>query len=772
MFKNVFAKVFLFVSVILVVSASPGFSQSAGRVWQEVDDSAFKERPVERFAVSGAYKTFRLNKQALKTILENAPLEFDSFGESPGVILEMPMPDGSFERFTIKESPIMEPELAAKFPEFKTYIGQGIENPTATTRFDLMPTGFHSIILSDQGTIYINPYSKSDIENYISFNKASLRQNPTPFVCETEMMRAPIDFSTSDLKIYNDIPSIVTNGTTLRQYRLALAATGEYTVAAGGTVPLAMARQVTTMNRVNGVYERELAVRMNIIANNDLIIYTDGATDPYTNNSGSAMLGENTTNLNAVIGSANYDIGHVFSTGGGGVATLNSPCGANKARGVTGLPNPTGDVFDIDFVSHEMGHQWGGSHTFNGSSGNCSGGNRSASNAFEPSSGSTIQAYAGICTPQNLQLNSNDYFHVRSLEQMVTFISGGGSCSADTANGNTPPAISVAGGTTFNIPANTPFELTAVGSDINGDTVTYNWEEYDLGPADAVGQPPSGSADAPVFRSYPATTSPSRMFPSIQYVLNNDNLPPSTYNCGGPTCVTGEVLPTISRSMTFQVTARDNRAGGGGINSTTANVVVDAGSGPFKVTAQDSLLAPNWQANTMQTVTWNVANTNAAPVSAANVMISLSTDGGLTFPTVILASTPNDGSEQIIVPNMPTTMARLKVQPVGNIFFDISNVNFTITAPTAAGASVSGRVLSASGRAIKGSVLTLLNTQTNEFRSVFSNQFGYYRFDDVAVGNFYILTINDRKGFNFPNNQQSFTLNDNLTGINFLGNPR
>ncbi len=755
--------------VLLVVNVVSG-QQSSDSVWREVSDSNFKQRPVDRFMTTDSYKTFRLNKAALKSILTSAPQESDTVGQTSSIILTLPMPDGTFERFAIKESPIMEAELAAKFPEIKTYLGQGIDNPTATTRFDLMPSGFHAMILSDQGTIYINPHSAKDRNNYISFNKANLGKNPNPFVCEVGSKETLLDVEPLNYKTYNDTPNIVTNGTTLRQYRMALAATGEYTAAVGGgTVAGALAAQVLIMNRVNGVYERELSVRMNIIANNNLIIYTNPATDPYTNNDGVMMLGQNQTNVTTVIGTANYDIGHVFSTGGGGVATLQSPCNAGtKARGVTGLPTPIGDPFAIDFVAHEIGHQFGGNHTFNGSSGNCPA--RSALNAFEPSSGSTIQAYAGICPPQNLQLNSNDYFHVRSLEEMVAFITNagtGGSCSGNSATGNTPPSVSVVGGTTFNIPQNTPFTLTASGSDINGDTIAYNWEEYDLGPADALDQPVNSAVNAPIFRSYLATTSPTRTFPSLQYILNNNNLPPPTYICGGPTCLTGEVLPTIARTMTFQMTARDNRAGGGGVNSTTATVNVDAGSGPFKVTAQDSF-APNWQGNSSQTVTWNVANTTNAPVSAANVSILLSTDGGITFPTTILASTPNDGTQVINVPNSPTTMARLKVQAVGNIFFDISNVNFTITlGPSAASVSVAGRVLSAEGRGIAQARVSITD-QNGTARTARTNSFGYFRFEAVGAGQIYTFDIR-HKQYQFT--PQTLPVNDDISDLNFIAQP-
>ena len=745
----------LIFSLLLVLSISSIVvgQKSGDGVWRQVDDSNFKQRPIDQFVTPDGYKSFRVNKNILKAILKAAPQEYNTIGQISDVILTLPMPNGSFEKFAIKESPIMEPALAAKFPGIKTYIGQGIDNPTATTRFDFMPSGFHAIILSNQGTIYINPYSTKDTNNYISFNKASLVENPNPFFCEFGAKEVPMDFKTPEFKIYGDTPNLVTNGTTLRTYRLAVAATNEYAVAVGNNlVADTLAAQVIVMNRVNGIYERELSVRFNIIANNDLILYAGdnlscgpgsneactAANDGYTNNNGTTMLGENAAKLNAVIGAPNFDIGHVFSTGGGGIAVFQSPCGNNKARGVTGLPTPLGDPFAIDYVSHEIGHQFGGNHTFNGTNDRCFIA-RNAATAYEPLSGSTIIAYAGICTPQNLQPHSDDYFHIISLEEIVSFINNpatGDSCGTDTLTGNSIPTVNVVGGPAFDIPQNTPFTLTASGTDLNGDALTYNWEQYDLGPRDLGGQTVNPMGTAAIFRSYPATASPSRIFPSLQYILNNDNLPPNGYPCGfiNP-CKIGEILPTIGRSMNFQVTVRDNRAGGGGVNSTTATVNVDGNSGPFKVTAQDSLLAPDWMTNTLETVTWNVANTDVAPVSAANVMILLSTDGGQTFPIVLAANTPNDGTEQIVVPNMQTMTARIKVQAVNNIFFDISNVDFTIANPLAAGASVSGRVVTSNGSGISRTLVKLTNGSSGETYSATTNQFGYFRFDDLSVSN-------------------------------------
>ncbi len=637
-----------------------------------------------------AYKTFRLDQNLLALLLASAPKEFAQTIATAQTTITIPMPDGKLARFSIEESPIMEPALAAQFPQIKTYRGQGIDDPTATTRFDVTPAGFHAIVLSAGDTVYVDPYAKGDTANYISYYKRDFRKEGASFQCF-------FDEANKDLPpLPSQAVPYVSNAGTLRTYRLALAANVEYTAAAGGTVPAAMARMTTTMNRVNGIYERDLSIRMVMVANNANIVFVT-EPDGYTNNNGFSMLGQNQTKLDTVIGNANYDIGHVFSTGGGGVANLNVPCVTNnKARGVTGLSNPTGDVFDVDYVAHEMGHQFGGRHTFNGSQGSCGSGGGS-STSYEPGSGTTIMAYAGICTTQNVQLNSNDYFHVKSLEEIIAFMTTTGNCAAQSATGNTQPTVSA--GVDFTIPKGTPFALTAAGSDPNGDTLTYCWEEYDLGPS----SPPDNDVDGfarPLLRSYTPVSSPSRMFPSLNYILNNANIPPATFQCGGTVenpinCITGEVLPSITRTMSFQVTARDNRAGGGGVNTDTMLVNVTAASGPFFITQPDS--AVSWVGDTSQTVTWDVANTNAAPVNCSLVKISLSTDGGNTFPIIIAPSTPNDGSQVITVPQVTTAQARIKVEAVGNIFFDISNANFTINATCSFSATPSSQFFPATG---------------------------------------------------------------------------
>ncbi|MCX7612554.1 MAG: M12 family metallo-peptidase, partial [Ignavibacterium sp.] len=600
---------------------------------------------------------YQLNINALTNLLSDVPMEFTADATRRAKIIYIPMPDGSFQRFRFVESPVMSPELQRKAPHTRTFLGYGIDDKYASVRFDFTPNGFHAMILSPNGRVFVDPYSKGDIENYISYYTRDYHNSNKIRDCELD---APEDR-------VNEINYLLQNvetrliGPQLRTYRLALACTGEYATFHGGTITSVRAAMVTSVNRVVGVYEKELGIRMVLVPNNDTLIFLDPNTDPYTNNSGTAMLSQNQTTIDSRIGSANYDIGHVFSTGGGGVASLACVCvNGLKARGVTGSPQPVGDPFDIDYVAHEMGHQFGANHTFNSVTGSCSG-NRVASKAYEPGSGSTIMAYAGICGSDNLQNFSDPYFHVASYDEIVVYTNNGtgNSCAQITNTGNSAPIVTVPSGG-FYIPRSTPFSLTGSATDPNGDPLTYDWQQYDLGPAGTWNNP---SGNAPIFRVWNPTTSPTRTFPRLQNLLNN-------------TTPVGEVMPTYSRTLTFRMVVRDNRAGGGGVDYAQIQFQVDGNSGPFQVTYPNTnLTLPGLST---QTITWDVANTNLAPVNCSSVNIHLSLDGGNTFPILLASNTPNDGSETVTLPANQTTQARIRVEAVGNIFFDISNVNFSI----------------------------------------------------------------------------------------------
>ncbi|HRE42102.1 MAG TPA: M12 family metallo-peptidase [Ignavibacteria bacterium] len=627
-------------------------------VWNDVSEHDIILKG-ERRIFPTASRVVKTNFNDLKNKLNQAPLERTPEANSNPLIIELPMPNGTMQRFSVTEYSAMEFGLATKFPDFKTFNAKGIDDPYAVGKLDYTLHGFHAMILSPNGDFFIDPYSTNENENYISYYKKDFTSINDKFKCE--LTDEALNHNKIDFSHYE---GIITSGTELRTYRLANACTGEYAQFHGGTVPSALAAIVTAVNRVNTVYERDFAVRLLLIANNDQIIYTNAATDPFTNNNGSTMLGQNQTTCDNVIGNANYDVGHVFSTGGGGVAFLRSVCvTGSKARGVTGLPQPIGDPFYIDYVAHEMGHQFGGNHTFNSTTSGCGGGNRNAGTAYEPGSGSTIMAYAGLCGGTNLQNLSDDYFHTGSFSEMAIYtqLLQGNNCAVILPVANTPPNPTVPTGG-FTIPISTPFKLTGSATDTeNPGSLTYCWEQYDLGPAGAPGTP---SGNAPIFRSFKPETTPTRYFPKLSNILAG-------------TSQIGEILPTYARSLSFRFTVRDNSVLAGGVQFGQVTFNVSDQAGPFTVTSPNTNIT--WNPVTAYNVTWNVANTNASPVSCANVNIKMSSDGGLTWPTTLVSNTPNDGSQLVNFPIIVSNTVRVMVEAADNIFFDVSNVNFSLS---------------------------------------------------------------------------------------------
>ena len=636
------------ICAILIFSSSFG----QGSLWNKTSENRVRNlSKMERASMPKEYQLFSLDFDNLKERLQEAPSENSG---SSNLIIEFPNQNGEYTSYKIFYAPIMEAGLANRYPDIKSYIGISVDG-TSSIRFSTTIFGLHVIALTGKsGTYYIDTYTKN-LENYIVYARSNISSNNAFSCLVKEDELAPRLLETN---------AVLANDGKFRQYRLAMACTIEYASfhinAAGlGAGTLAqkkaavLAAMNVTMTRVNGLYERDMSLRMNLVANNDLVIFVD--SDNFTNDNASSLINESQAEIDAAIGSSNYDIGHTVSTGGGGLAQLNSPCTGNKARGITGSSAPVGDPFDIDYVAHEIGHQFGAQHTFN----NSCGGNRSAGTAVEPGSGNTIMGYAGICAP-DVQNNSDAHFHTVSLNQMMAFTIGTGNCAPNASNGNTPPVVNA--GVDRTIPKGTPFILFPQSvTDANGDSLTYCWEQTDTAIAT---QPPTASnTSGPSFRSNPPVTAPERYMPALATVV------------AGNLSSTWEVVSTAARSYNFALTVRDNRMPNGG-QTTRDNVLVTASNtiGPFSVNSQNTIEA--WAQGSTQTITWI---RNGAETLSANVDIYLSTDGGVTFPTLLTPSgVPNSGSATITVPNVVTQTARIMVRAKENIYYAVNSRNILI----------------------------------------------------------------------------------------------
>jgi hypothetical protein len=590
---------------------------------------------------------YDLDVAGIKIAVAGAPAR--GTGKS-ATIVSFPNDSGTMERFVIYEASNMDPELAARYPEIKSYAGQGIDDPTAVIRFSISPLGLQAMrMAADKPTVFIEPYS-SDLKTYSVYKRADKTMAFTKFDCQVmDHARQAGGSSFSTARPNADDGK-------LRTYRLAMSVTGEYTAYHGGTKALALAAINATMTRVNGVFEMDFGVNMVLISNTDAVIYTSASSDPY----GSTDANYNSqlaSTLSSVIGNANFDIGHLMSAIGnnGNAGCIGCVCASGKGSGFTTSTVPTGDNFDIDFVAHEMGHQFGANHTFTFS-------NEGTGVQNEPGSGSTIMGYAGITGATDVQPHSDPFFHAVSIQQVTNYVKTT-SCQTNTTTGNSIPTANA--GADYTIPKGTPFMLTGSGTDANGDALTYCWEQMNSGTSSTT-YPSVTATSGPAFKSFIPTSSPVRYFPRMATVKT------------GATSWQWEAVPNVARTMSFRLTVRDNRAGGPANNSDDMVVTVNATAGPFTVSAPNT--AVSWAAGSTQTVTWNVAGTTANGINAANVDILLSTDGGNTYPIIILAGTPNDGTQAITVPNNPGTQNRIMVKGSNHIFFDISNTNFTITA--------------------------------------------------------------------------------------------
>jgi len=628
--------------------------QAAPNLWQDV---TFDQRALGNAELAVRY--FEADYQALQSSLGQVPHE--NTGDRSRQI-ELPMPDGSLESFAIVESPIMHVDLAHRYPEIKTYKLYGIDGSIASGRADITQKGFHAMLQSSHGLVFIDPDETSNTNRY-----RSRRRNDQPaqgFSCGVHRTGSNLFDQPEALAR----PRNRLTGNFLT-YRLAVAATEEYVTEVGGTIAAAQAEIVTAINRVNVFYERDLGIRLLLVANNDSLIERTDDTC-LTNNNTAAMLSENQLWIDGLIGNSNYDVGHVFGTSPGGVAFIESVCDASfKAGGVSGLANPTGDEFYIDFVAHEIGHQFGAEHVFNGTTSSCDT-NRVAATAVEPGSGSTIMGYAGICGAENLQNNSDATFHAGSIAQIDAFTGIGGNCYIPVANGNSDPTLSTASNRT--IPRDTPFVLdntTAMDADV-GDTLSYQWDQMDdTGTATSAATFGQDLGDNPLFRSYPPQSVSYRNFPALGTQLQG------MYD-------EAEVMACSSRNLNFRLTVRD---GSSGQATNDVRVTVNQNAGPFAITGTLDTAQTLTLASAPFTLTWDVANTGSgSPVNCANVDIDLLTfdDGSYTNYSVhpILAATTNDGTEPITITPLTHShpQARIRVKCSDNVFYDISDGNLNL----------------------------------------------------------------------------------------------
>ena len=636
------------------------------------------DKAVDRLSFPKTFLLYDINEEEFSTQL----MSIVDHSENKSCTITLPNANGNEEQFEIYEASNFEPDLQARFPEIRAFSGKGVTDKYATLKMSIAPKGMQAMIFrTNAANECIEPYT-SDHTVYAVFQSQQIKTSfPWKCYAPEELLTESIDNKIHAAGFTHR------SGGDLKTLRLAQSVTAEYSNYFGATsasqVALVLAAINATLTRCNGVYERDLAIHLNLISNTTSVIYYNPSTDPYDAASTGASGTWNAqlqSTLTTVIGESNYDIGHLFgaSGGGGNAGCIGCICSnGSKGSGYTSPADgiPQGDNFDIDYVVHEVGHQLGANHTFSMT-------NEATGVNKEVGSGITIMGYAGI-TGQDVAPHSIDIYHQASIAQIQTNLLTK-TCPVTTiiTTANIGPIVALVNN--YIIPKSTPFALTGSATDANGDAVTYCWEQNDNASASQTATASVASetkATGPNWISFKPTTSPVKYFPQLSTILAGSNI--SGPLSGGDVGANTEALSSVGRTLNFRLTVRDNsvyRSSApvkvGQTSFTDMTVTVSAAAGPFVVTTPNTALS--WLAGSSQVITWNVAGTTVSPVNCANVKISLSTDGGLSFPTVLAVSTPNDGMETIVIPVINSTTARIKIESVGNIFFDISNTNFTI----------------------------------------------------------------------------------------------
>lgn len=642
---------------------------------------ALKHKAVARVSFPTVFQLFDVRMEQLQQ--ELLSIAGDRVSRR-STILSLPNADGVFEEYEMVEASNFEPELQARFPEIRAYSGRGITDPYATVKLSLDPQGVQAMIFrAGRENEFMEAYS-SDQRTYAVF-RSQRRPGQLPWNCSTPQDH--LEATINDQVMSSDVV-VNRSGGNLKTIRLAQSCNAEYSNYFGATgssqVGLVLAAFNATLTRCNGIYEKDLALHLNLIAATTNVIYYNPSTDPYTTMS--SWNNQLQTTLTNVIGESNYDIGHMFgaSGGGGNAGCIGCICvNGSKGKGITSPADaiPQGDNFDIDYVAHEVGHQLGGNHTF-------SHGNEGSGVNKEVGSGITIMGYAGI-TSQDVAPHSIDIFHQASISQIQANLNTKTCPVTQSISGtNATPVITPIAD--FTIPRSTPFALTGIATDADGDALTYCWEQNDNASSTQTGTSSVASitkATGPNWLSFLPTSSPTRLFPRLSTILAGQNVTGPLP--GGDAGANIEALSSVARTLNFRLTVRDNApysSSNPEVGQTTFDdvvVTVNGTAGPFAVTAPNTAIT--WAPGSTQTITWSVNSTNLSPINCANVKITMSTDSGKTFPHVLAETTPNDGSQSVVMPSIATKGARVKIEAIGNIFFDISNANFTIGDPPLCG---------------------------------------------------------------------------------------
>lgn len=622
------------------------YSSAQSDYWQQkASENSLDKNFSERFDVDKGQQ-FSFDEQMFKKELSKV-----SVAKKNTATVYFPNKEGKMTAFQVFEAPVLSPELSLKFPEIRSYAGHSVGATKSKIRFSVSHKGIQSMMVQagNEGSTFMQ---KDAGNNYVLYTRDPNSSRNADFLCSTK---------SSIADNLGGMTQRVVDDQVLRKLRLAVSASGEYTQFHGGTVPDALAAINATITRINQVFETDLAITLELVTGLDQVIFTDAATDPYDGNLNSQT--QNT--LDNVLGSANYDIGILLNQAGqsdGNAGFIGSVC-VNGRKGscyATGQI-PQGDLFDIDFVSHEMGHQLGANHTWSFES-------EGTAVQVEPASGTTIMGYAGIVGSNNVAANGDDYFHYVSIVQITDYIKST-NCAETVSLTNVAPVITPTGN--FTIPKSTPFLLSAEATDADVDDVlTFSWEQIDNGivPQSAFG--PNNPLGAN-FKSQEPSVSPERYFPKLSSVMSGQ-LTQSSPSIGAA----WETLSDVERELNFALTVRDNALGGGQVVSDLVNIFVENSAGPFVVTSQGSAVVAI--AGSVETITWDVANTNISPINTQSVDILLSIDGGLTFPISIAENVLNDGTHDIVIPGNPTTEARIMVKANDNIYFAVNAADFTI----------------------------------------------------------------------------------------------